>query len=211
MAKVVDYGTLKAWLSTTGHRSDLTADIPGFIQSAEGMIAAEVRALEFVTTAPLVESDRSSDAIYNLPTDFLGAKAITGTKSSVGYALKQVSIAELYRYGLSGDPVVFSIYDKLIEFRASPAVDASFTLIYFAKPTAFSSDTDTNSLLTSHPNIYQNSAMFWFHVHTQDLELASAHETAFHTAVDTVNALAEEVRGSATVANQYNYSGGGTM
>ena len=53
--------------------------------------------------------------------------------------------------------------------------------------------------------------MFWFHVHTQDLELASAHETAFHTAVVAVNALAEEIRGAATIANQYNYSSVGTM
>ena len=211
MAKVTDYGTLKTWLSTTGHRADLTADIPGFIQSAEGMIAAEVRALEFVTTATLGESDRSANAIYNLPSDFLGAKAVTGTQSGVGYALKQVSIGELYRYGLSGASVVFSIYDQLLEFRASPAVDASFTLIYFAKPAAFSADGDTNSLLTSHPDIYQHSSMFWFHVHTQDLELASAHETAFHTAVVAVNALAEEIRGAATVANQYNYSSVSTM
>ena len=211
MAKVTDYGTLKTWLSTTGHRADLTADIPGFIQSAEGMIAAEVRALEFVTTATLQESDRSSGAIYNLPSNFLGAKAITGTQSSVGYALKQVSIGELYRYSLTGQPVVFSVYDKLIEFRASPATDTDFTLIYFAKPDAFSADGDTNSLLTSHPDIYQHSSMFWFHVHTQDLELASAHETAFHTAVVAVNALAEEIRGAATIANQYNYSSVGTM
>lgn len=211
MAQVTDYGTLKTWLSTTGHRGDLTADIPGFIQSAEGMIAAEVRALEFVTTKALTESDRSSGAIYNLPPEFLGAKAITGTQSSVGYALKQVSISELYRYGLSGDPVVFAIYDKLIEFRASPAVNAIFTMIYFAKPAAFVADADTNSLLTSHPDIYQHSSMFWFHVHTQDIELASAHETAFHTAVNAVNALAEETRGAATVANQYNYHGGGAM
>ena len=154
MAQVTNYGTLKTWLADTGHRADLTDDIPGFIQSAEGMIAADCRAIEFVTTVPLLEADRSSGALYNLPTDFLGAKAVTGTQSSAGYALKQVSIAELYRYGLSGNAVVFSIYDKLIEFRASPAADTAFTLIYFAKPAAFSADGDTNSLLTSHPDIY---------------------------------------------------------
>ncbi len=211
MAQVTDYGTLKAWLATTSHRGDLATDIPGFIQSAESMIAERVRAIEMVTTAPLVEADRSAGAVYNLPSDFLGARAVTGTQSSVGYALKQVSIAELYRYSLSGDPVVFAIYDRLLEFRASPAVDAAFTLIYYKRPAAFVADVDTNLLLTNHPTLYQHSSMHWLHVHTQDVELASAHESAFFDAAERVNALAEEVRGAASVANQYNYACGSTM
>ncbi len=211
MAQVTDYGTLKTWLSTTGHRGDLTADIPGFIQSAESMIAQHVRAIEMVTTVSLLEADRSSGAVYNLPADFLGARAVTGTQSSVGYALKQVSIAELYSYGLSGDPVVFSIYDSQIEFRASPAVNAAFTLVFYKRPAAFVADVDTNSLLANHQTLYQHSSMFWLHVHTQDLELATAHESAFMDAAESVNALAEEVRGAATVANQQNFFCGSTM
>ena len=211
MALITDYGSLKTWVSNTGHRGDLTDDIPGFIQSAEGMIAASVRAIEFVKTATLGESDRDSGAVYNLPSDFLGLRAVTGTQSSTGYALKQVAIPELYRYALNGTAVCFSIYNEQIEFRASPATDTDFTLIYFARPTAFTSDSDTNSLQTNHPDIYEHSSMHWFHVHTQDLELAVAHESAFVTAVDTVNALAEEVRGSAVVANQYNYFSGSPM
>lgn len=211
MAKVTDFGTLKAWMTSTGHRADLSDEIPGFVQGAESMIAEHVRAIEMVTTAALIESDRSAVAVYNLPTDFLGAKAVTGTQSSVGYALKQVSIGELYRYGLSGNPVVYAIYDKLIEFRASPAVDAAFTLIYFKRLAAFSADLDTNTLLTNHPTLYQHASMHWFHVHTQDIELAQAHESAFLDAAVAVSALAEEVRGAASVANQQNFSCSGTM
>ncbi len=211
MAQVTNYGDLKTWLSTTGHRGDLTADIPGFIQSAESMIAEHVRAIEMVTTFALTETDRDAGAVYSLPSDFLGAKAVTGTQSSVGYALKQVSISELYRYGLSGDPVVYAIYDRKIEFRASPAVNAAFTLIYFKRPAAFVADGDTNTVLTNHPTLYQHAGMHWFHVHTQDVELATAHESAFMDAAVGVNALAEEVRGAASVANQQNFNCGATM
>lgn len=211
MAQVTDYGTLKAWVSATGHRGDLAADIPGFIQDAESMIAEQVRAIEMVTPVPIVEADRDAGPVYNLPADFLGAKAVTGTQSSQGYALTQISIAELYRYGLSGNAVVYAIYDRQIEFRASPALDAAFTLIHFQRPAAFVGDSDTNSLLTNHPTLYQHASMFWFHVHTQDLELATAHESAFKDAAETVNALAEEVRGAASIANQQNYSCGATM
>ena len=211
MAQVIDYGTLKTYLSTTGHRGDLGADIPGFIQSAESMVAEHVRAIEMIATVTLIETDRSINAIYNLPSDFLGARAVTGTRSSQGYALKQVSISELYRYGLSGTPVVFTIYNRQIEFRASPAVDAEFTLIYYKRPAAFVQDADTNSLLTNHPTLYQHAGLHWFHVHTQDVELASAHESAFLDAAVAVSALAEEVRGSASVANQQNFNCRSTM
>lgn len=211
MAQVTDYGTLKTYLSTTGHRGDLGADIPGFIQSAESMIAEHVRAIEMIAKAPLVEADRSANAVYNLPADFLGARAVTGTQASAGYALKQVSISELYRYGLSGTPVVFAIYDRQIEFRASPAVDAAFTLIYYKRPAAFVQDNDTNLLLQNHPTLYQHAGLHWFHIHTQDLELAAAHESAFMDTAVAVSALAEEVRGAASVANQQNFHVGGTM
>lgn len=211
MAQVSDYGTLKSYVSTTGHRGDLTADIPGFIQSAESMIAEHVRAIEMVTTTPLVEADRSAVAVYNLSSDFLGARAVTGTQSSVGYALKQVSIAELYRYSLSGDPVVYAIYDRQIEFRASPALNAAFEIIFYKRPAAFVGDSDTNSLLTNHPTLYQHAALHWFHVHTQDVELAAAHESAFMDAAVAVSALAEEVRGAATIQNQQNFNCGATM
>lgn len=211
MAQVTNYGELKTWVANTGHRGDLTSDIPGFIQDAEAMIATHVRAVEMVSTTPLVEADRDAVAVYNLSTDFLGARAVTGTQSSQSYTLKQISIAELYRYSLSGNPVVYSIYDKQIEFRASPAVDAAFTIIYFKRLAAFSADGDTNTLLTNHPTLYQHAAMHWFHVHTQDVELATAHESAFIDAAAAVSALAEETRGAASVANQQNFNCGATM
>lgn len=211
MALITDYGTLKAWLATTGHRGDLAADIPGFVQSAESMIAEHVRAIEMVTTAPLVEADRAAGAVYNLPSDFLGAKQVTGTQSGQGYPLDLISLSELYRYGLSGQPVVYAVYDRLMEFRASPAVDAAFTLIFFKRPAAFVQDDDTNSLLTKHPTLYQHASLFWFHIHTQDLELATGHESAFMDSAESVNALAEEVRGSASVANQQNMTSKASM
>ena len=208
---ISNYGELKTWISTTGHRGDLTAEIPGFIQSAETMIADKVRAVELVTTATLAEVDRSAGAIYNAPSDFLGTRAITGTQSGVGYSLKQVSLAELYRYSTSGNAVVFATYGSQIEFRASPAVDQSFTLIYYKRPAAFSADPDTNLLLTTHPVLYQHASLYWFHVHTMDVELAGAHQTAFNDYVIDVNAVAEEVRGTGVVNPQYNFNSSSTM
>jgi hypothetical protein len=211
MAEVTNYGTLKDWVSNTGHRGDLGADIPGFIQDAEVMIADSVRAIELVTTTPLVEADRDAGAVYNLPGDFLGARAVTGTKSSEGYELKQVSLAELYSYSTSGDPVVFSVYGSQLEFRAAPAVDAAFTLIYFKRPAVLVDDSDTNILLQRHPTLYQHASMYWFHLHTQDLELAGVHRDAFAFYVEDVNAQAEEIRGTGVVKPHANFCTGASM
>lgn len=211
MAQVTNYGTLKSWLSTTGHRGDLGDDIPGFIQGAEQMIADKVRAIELVTTAALTESDRDAGAVYNLPSDFLGARAITGLLSGQPYELKQVSIAELYRYGTSGDPVAFSVYGSQLEFRAAPSANAEFTLIFYQRQAAFVADADTNLLLQRHPTLYQHASMYWFNIHTQDVELADGHLSAFGVAATDINAQADEIRGTGVVNPQYNFSGGGTM
>lgn len=208
-----NYGELKTLVSEFGQDSggQLVADIPNFILLAEGAIARDVRAVELVTTATLGETDRSSGPIYSLPTDFLGARAVTGTRSSAGYMLKPVAIAELYSYGLSGTPQVYSIYGDLIEFRASPAVNTDFTLIYYARPAIFSADGDTNDLLNAYPNLYLKAAMVELHNFLQDVELAQDMANSYISDVNQVNALAEETRGSGGVKNAFNFDLGGTM
>ena len=209
MAQVTDYGTLKTYLSTTSHYGTLTSEIPGFIQSAETMIAQKVRAQEMLATVTLQESDRDSGAVYNAPSDFLGAHSIA---NSDGWPLDQKSLKELKTFSLTGtNTLLYAVYGKKIEFRNSPATDSTFELIYFKKPAAFVSDSDTNDLIGAHPTLYQHAGLHWLHIHTQDLELASAHESAFDDLTDDINALAEEIVGAGGVKGHANFCSRSTM
>ena len=209
-----NYGELKTLVENFSHRHDTTTvnRIPDFIQLAEGSIARDVRAVEMVTTTTLDEDDRTADStVYTLPSDFLAARQVTGTRSSAKYVLRHVSLAELHEYGTSGDPQLFSTYAGSIEFRGAPAQDTEFTLIYFSRPTALSNDNDTNDLLSNHPGLYLHAALAELHGYTQDIELARESAQAYRYNVDQANALAAQTRGAGEVKNGFNFDYGGTM
>jgi len=142
----MNFGELKALITVLSKRSDtrVTDRLNDFVLLAEGTIARDVRAVELVTTATIDETDRSSGSVYNLPADFLGLRALTGTNSSQTYKLTHVGLEELNRYAASGTSQLFTTYGTLLEFRAAPSTDAEFNLIYYARPTALSADGDTN-------------------------------------------------------------------
>ncbi len=209
----MNFGELKTFIQNFSKRSDtkVTDRLNDFVLLAEGTIARDVRSLELVTTVTVDEADRSSGAIYTLPTNFLGHRALTGTNNGQTYKLRHVGLEELNRYPTSGTAQVFTTYGTNLEFRATPATDAAYTLIYYARPTALSADGDTNNLLTNHPNIYIKAAMAELYGFIEDAENAELHASAYVTDKDNLNALADESRGSGSIANGYEYDCGGTM
>lgn len=204
---LANYTDLQTFLASFVHRSShalTVADIPDFIQLGEGMIARDVRAIEMITSVTLAEIDRSSGAIYNLPTDFLGMRSLFGTYQGDAYQVKHKSMSELRSYATSAPPFFYTNYGLLLEFRGTPATDSEFDLIYFGRPVALAT-TATNSLLTNHPALYVHSSLHWLHLKTQDLELAKEHERLFIDQVSQVNALAARQRGNPQTAGAFNF------
>jgi hypothetical protein len=204
---ITTYGELKTFLTTFGHRSDLTARIPDFVTQAESMIAQEVRAIELVTVATLDETDRVDAGVYSLPTDWLGARQVFSTQGE----LRPVGLAELRRYVASAPVFQFATYGTQIEFRGVPATDAEIELLYYARPAAFSADGDSNALLLAYPGLYTHASMHWLHLFTQDMELADQHLKLFMSMVERVNELANRQRGSGSVAAPHNLTSRSTM
>jgi hypothetical protein len=202
---------LNALVTLYAQRGDISTNLPSFILQAETAINKVVRSTDMITIVTLAESDRDSGSVYNLPTDYLGLRSITGTSNGQSYMLKSVSLTELNSYGTSGTAQVYSIYANKIDFRGSPSVDATFQLIYYAKPAALVSGADTHTLLENHSDIYLSASLVAFHSFTQDLELQQAHDAAFRNKVIEINKLTDEIRGQITTAPSFNFDNGGTM
>lgn len=198
------YSELKTYLATISNRADLTADIPDFIASAEGMIARNVRAVEMVATATVDEADRDAGAVYSLPSDFLGARVLFGTYMGAEYPVDMVSLAELRSYKASVPPYFACTYGFKLEFRGTPETDASYDLVYYQRPAAMSADADTSTLLVNHPDLYIHAGLYWLHVKTQDLELAKSHLELFNGTSNSVNMLASRQRGGSRTAPSHN-------
>lgn len=195
-----NYGQLKTFLGTFSNRTDMSSYVADFIAATEGLIAREVRAVEMVTTETINEADRASGAKYNLPSNYLGARALYGTNNGADYAVQLVSLAELRNYVSSCPPFFAATYGYTLEFRGTPETDASYDLIYFARPTAMSSDSDAPTLLTKYPDLYIHGGLYWLHMKAQDLELAQQHGQLFDAAAKSVNALATRQRGGGRTA-----------
>src|SRR5262245_4664513 len=99
------YAELKALVASESHRSDLTAEIPGFIRRAEAMIARECRATEMLKIDSLLEADRSvaDSPIYNLPTDFLEDRTVVCDERLVN----KVSRDALMKTATTGNVLVY--------------------------------------------------------------------------------------------------------
>lgn len=201
----MNFGDLKTAIADDSHRSDLTSHIPRFVREAEGMIRRELRA--YPQSGTLTESDRSSGAVYNLPTGCLEVRAIwrQGEDES---ALQQVSLHALRRLPSTTDVVCFAVKGDTIEFRGSPATDEQFDIEYFGHPAALSADGDENELLTNHETLYRSAALFFLYTHTQDLELAQAALDTFTDVKDKLNESLGRKLGGASVAPAYSFGAG---
>lgn len=191
---VTNYGELKSIVAQLGQRSDLTALIPQFIASAELMIAEKVRAPELLVSATLDETDRVSGGVYTLPSDYLGMRQVW---RSDGCPIDPVSLNRLRTWPVGAPAFKYATYGFSIEFRGAPSTDEEVSILYYARPAAFAADGDTNALLRNHHMLYVHAALSWLHTHTQDLELAQSHKSAFLAAVSDVNDLNTEQIGGA--------------
>lgn len=199
------HATLKTAAAAFGNRDDLSDTVLSeCVGNAEAMIARTVRANELVTSVTLDEDDRSAGAVYTLPPDFLGARALYGTYSSVEYQVEIVSLAELRSFAASTPPLFAATYGYTLEFRGTPATDSEYDLIYYARPAAFSADGDTNTLLVNHPDLYLTATEYWIHMKAENEDLASRQLAAFNQIVRTLNELANHQRGGSSTRASHN-------
>src|SRR5262245_55356050 len=206
----MNYGELKTAVLTYAARSDLSAQVAGFVRLAEGMIRRELRAYPLSIT--LTETDRSSGGVYTLPSTISELRAVYGTDSQGNsFALEQVGPLELRdTLDASAPAVQYAMLGSQIEFRGTPATGSTFELRVLGHPAALSSDSDTNDLLTDHEAIYLYGALYHLYTLPQDLELASK---AYDTYSDALEKLGEQIGrrlGGLKVAGYYNMDPSGT-
>jgi hypothetical protein len=207
----LNYGTLKTQILEDAHRPDLSTKVDDFIRQAEGEIYSRLRASEMIVRVNLTDADRvtADEGFYTLPTDYLEERSlfIEGTN---GCMLESVSLAELRRVAGSAPVRHYSVIsDSEVEFRGVPSTTDEIELIYFARPAAFSGDSDVNDVLTKHESIYLYAALSALYLYTQDLELAQAAAASAAQAIVTVNEQAGRAFGGARTAGYYDLNSWG--
>jgi hypothetical protein len=196
---ITTYGELKTAVASWLNRSDLTSQIPDFITLAEANIARDVRAraMEKRVTAAV------SSQYEALPADLLELRNVQLNTDPVR-RLRYMTPEQLdttYASSATGKPQAYTIFGSEIQFAPIPDGEYTAELAYFYRPAAFSADTDTNSLLTSHPGLYLYAALVAAEPFIQNDERVGVWAALYRQEVDAINRSDRQARysGSALV------------
>ena len=156
---ITNYTDLKATIASYLARSDLTAQIPDFIQLAETRLRRELRIrqmLKVVTTATV-----AGDSTVELPSDYLQMRDLhmnTNPVQTLGYQ----SPSNFYRNtnaAISGVPLQYTVLAQ--EFQLAPIPDGIYTLqmIYYATPPYLTTSNTSNVFLANCPDLLLYGAL----------------------------------------------------
>jgi hypothetical protein len=172
------YAGLKTSIASWLHRSDLTAVIPDFVDLAESDIAQDlhVRAMETVATGTLTGETLA------FPTGFQEARSL-----SVDDNLHEYASPDLYYSSkqASSQAYIYTIQGQNFYILNGASGD-SYQLTYSAMFAALTDATDTNWLLTNHPDVYLYGSLRRGCEYTMDDAGAQKWLLLYHAAVQKV-------------------------
>lgn len=148
----MNYTELKANVAAYMHRTDLTAQIPTFIQLAEAYLFREMHIKEVQISA----SGTTTSGYATLPTDFGTVGRVSVTYQGATRSLDYVALAEAptttWAY-----PSNYSLENN--KLRIWGAADGqAYTLYYIPKMSNLSASVATNWLLENAPELYLDAS-----------------------------------------------------
>lgn len=152
------YSDLQTEIGNWLNRSDLTAQIPEFIELAESRFDREITHHRLIK-----RSTADMDTEYtDLPDDWIEAISVRLT-TTPSQTLQPITPQQAVRYRESytsaGRPAFYSIIEDTI--WALPRPDSSYTveMVYRARLPKLSDSNTTNWLLTNYPDLYLAGAL----------------------------------------------------
>lgn len=179
------YSELKTAVANFLARTDLTDQIPNFIQLAEARLSRELetRDQEKRATATLT----SGDEFIALPTDMREIREIKlNANPNVVLEYKSPTALDSTYTGASGKPLAYSIVGG--ELKVRPIPDDSYTaeIIYIGSLSALSDTNTTNVMLTRHPDAYLSGSLVEAYTYLMDEQRASTYDAKFTRSIEEI-------------------------
>jgi len=149
---MTDYSSLKTAIANYLGRSDLTSQIPDFIQLAEERLRRDLRTRQMLVVARA--DTTAGDETVGLPTDFLEMRDVhlrTTPVKSVSYLTPNAFYATA-RTTEAGPPVNYTILATEIQFAPIPDTAYSIQMLYYGKPQLLSDTNITNVFIANYPD-----------------------------------------------------------
>jgi hypothetical protein len=156
---MTDYSSLKTAIANYLGRSDLTSQIPDFIQLAEERLRRDIRTRQMLVVARA--DTTAGDETVGLPTDFLEMRDVhlrTTPAKSVSYLTPNAFFATA-RTTEAGAPVNYTILATEIQFAPIPDTAYSIQMLYYGKPQLLSDTNITNVFIANYPDALLYAAL----------------------------------------------------
>jgi hypothetical protein len=192
------YANLKTEIENYLNRSDLTSYLDTFIDLAETRHARDLRLreMETVDTSTTTVSGTQS---YDLPTGYLEMRYVllqTNPYTLLNY-MAPPDFFRVYNAGEgSGSPIYYTIVGGKIYLGNQPDSADVLELGFFKKPTALSSSSTTNDILTNFPDLYLYAALAESEPFLMNDERLQIWATLYKEGVKTSNEAAQRGRTS---------------
>ena len=156
---ITNYSDLKTTIASYLARTDLTAQIPDFIQLAETRLRRELRIRQMLKVA--TTTTVANDSTVELPSDYLQMRDLHVNTNPI-QTIEYVSPSNFYRNTwstVSGLPRQYTVLAQ--EFQFAPLPDSAYTLqmMYYAAPPYLSSTNSSNVFLANCPDLLLYGAL----------------------------------------------------
>jgi len=150
---ITNYTDLQSTIADYLARTDLTTQIPLFIQLAENRLRRDLRLRQMIKV--VTTTTTASDSTVELPSDFLEMRDIHIETNPIQTVIYQ-NPSNFFRntnVTVGGMPSYYTVTGS--EFQFAPVPDSAYTLkmIYYAAPTYLSSTNSSNIFLANCPDL----------------------------------------------------------
>lgn len=173
------YDELLLELEGWGMASDLTAQFPRWIQSAEARHKRDIRVRAMVKRS-VFDSSTATGRYLPLPVDFLEMQTLL-VNDSVPYALKMVSLETMNRSNAGERPRQFAVFDDQFETNRPTTIDLH--MYYWAPFPALGPTVQENWLSTNYPDAYLAPCLVRLFKYNDDDDEAEKHELLYQQEV----------------------------
>lgn len=186
---IATYADLQASVASWLNRSDLTANVPDFIDLAEDMLNGDLktRSMEAKVTLSSVAGTKT----VALPSDMLEMRRlqVVGTYNQPLSYRSPDELSIDYADNRVGQPVVFTVVGSNIELAPTPDAVYSLELTYQQRIPALSDSNTTNWLLTAWPSAYLYGALIAAEPFLKNDERLPIWQALYQQAVERINGI----------------------
>lgn len=156
---IINYADLQTTIAGYLARTDLSAQIPDFIQLAEMRLRRELRIrqmLKVVTT-----TTDPDDGTVELPSDFLQMRDLHINTNPIR-VLRYESPSNFYRNTFStvtGMPIAYTILAQDFQFAPKPDSNYSLQMLYYCSPPYLTNSNPSNVFLANCPDLLLYGAL----------------------------------------------------